>query len=126
MQHGIIMNCSFSYQKNFFILFGIRRKQISFFVPIFRKFFFLIVSVIITERINIHLQLRGPFFSVAQLTLSVLHFFTADIESKVSQLPPSSIILKNLLQMFDTKGATEIDFNTFQFGKRSFQFSVEN
>ena len=126
MQHGIIMNCSFSYQKIFFILFGIRRKQISFFVPIFRKFFFLIVSVIITERINIHLQLRGPFFSVAQLTLSVLHFFTADIESKVSQLPPSSIILKNLLQMFDTKGATEIDFNTFQFGKRSFQFSVEN
>ena len=126
MQHGIIMNCSFSYQKIFFILFGIRRKQISFFVPIFRKFFFLIVSVIITERINIHLQLRGPFFSVAQLTLSVLHFFTADIESKVSQLPPSSIILKNLLQMFDTKGATEIDFNTFQFGKRSFQFSVGN
>ena len=126
MQHGIIINCSFSYQKIFLFYSESEENKYLSLSPFSENFFFLIVSVIITERINIHLQLRGPFFSVAQLTLSVLHFFTADIESKVSQLPPSSIILKNLLQMFDTKGATEIDFNTFQFGKRSFQFSVGN
>ena len=40
------------------------------------------------------LQLRGPFLLVAHLTLSMLHFFIADIGSKVSQLPPSSINLK--------------------------------
>ena len=56
MQHNIIMNCSFSYQKKplFIILIRIRRKQISFFVPIFKNIILLIVTVIITERFNIH------------------------------------------------------------------------
>ena len=55
MQHDIFMNCSFSYQKKFIIvLLGIRSKQISFFVSIFRKIFFFIVTVIITERFNIY------------------------------------------------------------------------
>ena len=40
------------------------------------------------------LQLRGPFSSVAHLTLSVLYFFIDDIVSKVAHLLPSSIILK--------------------------------
>ena len=49
MQHNIIMNCSFGYQKKNIIV-GIRRKQMSFSVPIFRNTVFLIVTVIITER----------------------------------------------------------------------------
>ena len=50
MQHDIIMNHSFSYQiKLWFYL-----KYIFFFVPIFRNIFFLLGTVIITERFNIH------------------------------------------------------------------------
>ena len=53
----IIMNCSFSNQNIFTIitiLLGIGRKQISFSVPIFRNILYLIVTIIITERFNIH------------------------------------------------------------------------
>ena len=54
-KHNTIMYCSFSYQEIYFImLLGIKRKQISFFAHTFRNIFFLIVTVIITERFNIH------------------------------------------------------------------------
>ena len=58
---------------------------------------------------------------IYQLSISLLLF----IGTNVSQLLPSSIISKILFK-FDTKAATEIDFNTFQLGKHSFQFSVRN
>ena len=58
------------------------------------------------------------------LTLSMLHFFFADIGTKF----PNCYVLyfQNIFQKFDTKLATEIDSNTFHFGKHSFQFSVRN
>ena len=85
------------------ILVGIRRKKISFFVTIyfFQMYFSLIITIIITEVCNIYfsritwLVATWSFFSlVVRLTLSVLHFFIAEIGSKYSQLLPSFIILK--------------------------------
>ena len=70
------------------------------------------------------LKLRGDFSSVARLTLSMLLFFIAVIESKISELVPSSIISKYFLNV--RQGETEIDFNMFQFGKHFFQFNVRN
>ena len=85
------------------ILVGIRRKKISFFVTIyfFQMYFSLIITIIITEVRNIYfsritwLVATWSFFSlVVRLTLSVLHFFIADIGLKDSQLLPSFIILE--------------------------------
>ena len=70
------------------------------------------------------LKLCDNFSSVALLTLSMLLFSVADIESKISELVPSSIISKYFLNV--RQGDTEIDFNTFQFGKHFFQFNVRN
>ena len=101
MQHDIFMNCSFSYQKKFIIvLLGIRSKQISFFVSIFRKIFFFIVTVIITERFNIYfskitwLPATWSFLlGCSPNVISAPLLYHTDFGSKVSQLPPISIIL---------------------------------
>ena len=64
------------------------------------KYFLPHCNFIGTERLTFTsaklcgLHLSVPFSLIAHVTLSVLHFFIPDIGSKVSQLPPSSIILK--------------------------------
>ena len=133
MQHDIIMNCSFSYQIFFIIvLFGIRRKQIYFFAPIFRNIFFLIVTVIITERFSIHFSKITWLAAASSFLLGCSpNFVSAPLLhcwhwAKSSPSATHFHNFHNLLQTFDTKGATEIDFNTFQSGKHSFQFSVGN
>ena len=60
----------------------------------------------------------NPISSVACLNLSMLHFFIADW-NWVKSFSFATLFLHNsqsIIQTFDTKGATEIDFNTFQFG----------
>ena len=80
------------------VLFGIRRKQISFFDPIFRNIFFVIVIVIIMRDLKNFsaelrdLQLRGCFYLVMCLSLSLLFFFIVVYWKKFSQLLPFSII----------------------------------
>ena len=71
----------------------------SFFLPIFRNIFFLIVIVIISERFNIHFSRITWLVAIwSFLFCCVLNFINApliaDIGSKVSQLLPSSIIFK--------------------------------
>ena len=102
-QHDLIRNCSFIYQKKFFLLFYSESEENkSFFVPIFKNNFFLIVTVIIIERFNIHFRITWTFSYVilsprlrvypCQCSTSLL---LSDNGSKVSQLQPSSsIILK--------------------------------
>ena len=72
------------------------------------------------------LQLHVCFSLVVCLNLSMLHFFIAVHWDK--SFPTATLFhnFQNIFQKFDIKLATEIDFNTFQFGKHSFQFSVRN
>ena len=63
------------------------------------------------------LKLRGPFSLVAPNFINAL----GQKFPNCYPLPYFSKYFPNFRQ-----GATEIDFNTFQFGKHSFQFSVRN
>ena len=100
VQHNVIMNCSFSYHKNIFFYCTWNQKKTNVRRSHFRNTIFLIVTVIITEKFNVHfrriawLVTTWSSSSIVRLTLSVLHFFIADVGSKFSELPPSSIILK--------------------------------
>ena len=73
MQHNVIMNCSFNYENFFIILLGIRRKQMSFFASIFRNVVFLIVTVIIIERFNIHFSRITWLVATSVLKITVGH-----------------------------------------------------
>ena len=61
------------------------------------------------------LQQRRPFSLVAHLTLSVLNFFIADISSIVSQLPPSSIILKIFYKRLTPREQRKLILARFNF-----------
>ena len=59
MQNNVITNAHLANKKKMIIsLLGTKRKQISFFVPIFRNTFLLIVTVIITDRFKIHFKAK--------------------------------------------------------------------
>ena len=109
-----------------------QKKQISFFVPIFRNIFFFMVTVIITERFNIHfsritlLLATWPFLLGCApnfIDVSLLYYW-----NWYKSLPTATLLhnFQNISQSFNTNGAMEIGLNSFQFGKHSFQFSVRN
>ena len=92
-KHDIFMNCSFSYQK---ILLFYLESEVNKYLsspPFSEKFSSSLRDLTFTSAELRDFQLRGPFSSVTHLMLSVLHFFITDFGSKVSQLPPISIIL---------------------------------
>ena len=114
------------------ISLGVRKKQIFFFVPIFRKIFFFMVTIIITERFNIH-------FSRITWLAAMWHFLPGCAPNFIDvsllyywnwykSLPTAALLhnFQNISQAFDTKGAMKICFNSLQFGKCSFQFRVRN
>ena len=114
------------------ILLGVRKKQISFFVPFFRNIFFFMVIVIITERFNIHfsritlLVATWPFLLGCApnfIDVSLLYYW-----NWYKSLPTATLLhnFQNISQAFDTNGAMEIGLNSFQFGKHSFHFGVRN
>ena len=55
------MNCSFSYQRNFFYYYFTRNQKKTFCVPTVGNIFLFIFCVIITERFNIHLEATRSF-----------------------------------------------------------------
>ena len=126
MPDDIIMNSSFCNQIFFITLFRIRRKQMSLFLPIFRNIFFLIITVIITERFNIHFSkitwLAATWSFLVGCSPNFINAPLLYCWHWVKGFPTATIFHKsqNILQTFDTKRAKEIDFNTFQFGKHSF------
>ena len=86
------------------ILLGTRRKQISFFDPIFRNIFFVIVAVTITERFNNHFARITWLVATCLFLLGcVPKFINAPLLyccslGQISQLLPSSIISKIVLK----------------------------
>ena len=72
------------------------------------------------------LQQRSPFSSVAHLALSVLNFFIADIGSKVSQLPPSSIILKIFCKRLTSREQQKFILTCFNFENILSNLALEN
>ena len=89
MQHDLPWTVHLARKGNFFIiLLGIRRKHFAY--PLSEIFFSLselpssLRDLTFTSAELHDLKLSGPFSSVARLTLSMLHFFIADIGSIVS------------------------------------------
>ena len=137
MQHNIIINIiinsSFSYQKKLFLFHLESERNISFFVPIFRNIFFLIVTVIITERFNIHFsRIRWLVVTWSFLLCCAPNCINTPLLycwnwSKVSQLLPSSIILKIFYKSLTQRGQRKLVLTCLnEFRKHSFQFSVRN
>ena len=102
-----------------------QKKANVLFHPHFLKCFFFIINIIITERFNIHCSrimryvvMQSFLFGCRPNFINVLlvYFSTVTLFHNI----------QNIFQMLDTKGAMKIDFNLFQFGKHSFQFSARN
>ena len=116
MQHDIITKCSSNYQKDKkYYLLGIRREQISFFTPIFRNIFFLIVTVIITQKFNIHFSKITWLVTMWSFLLGcVPNFINAPLLycwHWVKSFPTAALFhnSENIFWTFDNKGAMEID-----------------
>ena len=130
------MNCPGRYQKRFFFIITISlqigRKQISFFIPIFRNIFFLIVTVTITERFNIYFSKIMWLLAMWSFLLScVPNFISVPLLyhwNWVKRFPTATLFhnSQSIFQTFDNKGAMEMDFSMIQFEKHSFHFSVRN
>ena len=121
MQHELIMNCSFSYQRKWFILFFTESDK-TFCVPIVRNVFLLTLTVIITERFNIH--------SSRVTWLVATWFFLLCCEPNTINVPLlccwhwvksfwTATILHNCQNIFQNIFQYFFGFNTFQFGKHS-------
>ena len=102
-----------------------QKKANVLFHPHFLKCFFFIINIIITERFNIHCSRIMWYVAMQSFLFScrpnfnnalLVYFQTVTLFHNI----------QNIFQTFDTKGAIKIDFNLFQFGKHSFQFSARN
>ena len=123
MQQDITMNCSFGYQNIFLLLFYWTSEENKYLVlPPFSEIFCSslqlpssVRGLTFTSARLCDLQQLFPFSLVAHLTLSVLNFLIANIESNVSQLQPSSIILKIFYKHLTLREKQKLILTRFNF-----------
>ena len=129
MQHDTIMSCTFSYKKNYYLIRNQKKTNILLH-PHFQKYF------IPHRNCHHHCEiLLQQYYMTSSYVVLFLWYVPNFINTPLRYcwhwiISFRTAILfhnsQNIFQTSDTKGATEIDLNTFQFGKHSFQFSVRN